>query len=95
LTSTPKERNLYLEGKVSASTRSTRSPPYLVISGIGSPRLAGIGLTVGGTTVNTGDGGDAVGDFVGVVVWERHCGKMMGKLLVLLIKDGSKKTSFL
>jgi hypothetical protein len=46
-------------------------------------------------TVDTGDGGDAVGDFVGVVVWERHVGKMMGKLLVLLIKDGSKKTSFL
>ena len=46
-------------------------------------------------TVDARDGGDAVGDLVGMVVGERHVGKMMGKLLVLLIKDGSKKTSFL
>ncbi|KAF9789343.1 hypothetical protein BJ322DRAFT_1018024 [Thelephora terrestris] len=95
LTSTPKERNLYLEEDVSASIRSPRSPPYLVIRGIGNPRFIGVGLAVGGTAVDTGDGGYAVGDFVGMVVWEGHVGKMMGKLLVLLIKDGSKKTSFL
>lgn len=87
--------DLYLEEGVSANTRSSRPPPYLVISGIGNPRLTGIGLAVGGTAVDTGDSGDAVGDFVGMVVGERHVGKMMGKLLVLLIKDGSKKTSFL
>ena len=75
--------------------KSSSSPPYLFIRGIGNPRLIGIGLTVGGTAVDTGDGGDTIGDFVGVVVGERHFGKMMGKLLVLLIKDGSKKTSFL
>ena len=87
--------NLYLEEGVRANTQSSRPPPYLVIRGIGSSRRTGVGLAVGGTTVDTGDGGDAVGDFVGVVVWERHDGKMKGKLLVLLIKDGSKKMSFL
>jgi hypothetical protein len=34
-------------------------------------------------------------NFVGVAVGERHDGKDVGKLLVLLIKDGSKKASFL
>jgi hypothetical protein len=95
LTSMPKERNLYLEEGVSANTRSSSSPPYLFISVIGNPRFVGIGLTGSGTMVDTGDGGDAIGDFVGTVVWERHVGKMMGKLLVLLIKDGPKKMSFL
>jgi hypothetical protein len=58
-------------------------------------RLIGIGLTVDSTTVDAGDGRDPIGDFVGMVVGEGHIGKMMGKLLVLLIKDGSKKMSFL
>jgi hypothetical protein len=64
--------DLYLEEGVSANTRSSRPPPYLIIRGIGSPSRGGIGLAGGGTTVDTGDGGDAVGDFVGVVVGERH-----------------------
>jgi hypothetical protein len=72
LTSMPKERNLYLEEGVSANTTSSRPPPYLIISGIGSSSRVGIGLVGGGTTVDTGDGGDAVGDFVGMVVGERH-----------------------
>jgi hypothetical protein len=68
---------------------------YLVIRAVRNSRLTSIGFAGSGTTVDAGDGGDPIGNLVGMVVGERHVGKMMGKLLVLLIKDGSKKTSFL
>ena len=45
---------------------------YLVIGTVGSSRLTGIGLAGSRTTIHTGDGGDAIGDFVGIVVGERH-----------------------
>ena len=72
LTSNAKRTFLYLEEGVSANTRSSRSPPYLVIRGIGSPSHTGIGLASGGTTVDARDGGDTIGDFVGMVVGEGH-----------------------
>jgi hypothetical protein len=68
---------------------------YLLIGAVGCPGLTGVGLAGSGATVTTRDGRDTVADLVGVAVGEGHDGKDVGKLLVLLIKDGSKKASFL
>ena len=71
-TSTPERTDLYLEEGVSANTRSPSSPPYLIIRGIGSSSRTGVRLASSDTTVDARDGGDAVGDLVGMVVGERH-----------------------
>jgi hypothetical protein len=52
--------------------------PNLFIGAIWNSCLTGIGLAGGSTTVDTRDGGDPVSDFVGMVIGERHVGKMWG-----------------
>ena len=49
---------------------------YLLIGTVGRSRFTGVGLDTASPSVKAGDGGDALGGFVGVVVEERHVGKM-------------------